>query len=72
MNKSDIVEPEIIYRGIGSKSRALYLCYTSARDIRGSDNRTSELVKRGGFLGSHGRTLAWISFKVSCNILLML
>ena len=48
------------------------MCYTFVRDIRGSDNRTSELVKRGGFLGSHCRTLAWISLKVRCNIQLML
>ena len=29
---------------------AHHVHYTYARDIRGSDNRTSELVKRGGFL----------------------
>ena len=46
--------------------------YTSALDIRGSDNRTSELVKRGGFLGSHCRTFARISLNVRRNIQLML
>ena len=45
---------------------AHHVRYTYARDIRGSDNHTSKLVKRGGFFW---RTLIFvrISYKVSQN-----